>query len=107
MNKIIKGKMYDTEKDMAIALYEVSHNTHSRYYFSERLHMTDDGEFYLHGTGGFFTQYGMACEGGSRCSGEDIILLPMEKTKRWVKLRFGMGLVFDPRLASMIALLRI
>ena len=107
MKKVINGKMYDSETDLAIAFYETSNNVNSRYYYSERLHMTDDGEFYLHGTGGFFTQYGKVCEDGSRCSGEDIILLPMEKAKRWVKFHYGVGLIADPRVASLIAVLKL
>ena len=106
MVKEINGKIYNTEADTAIAFYETSNNVNSRYYFSERLYMTDDGEFYLHGTGGFFTQYGKVCEDGSRCSGENIILMPMEKAHRWVKFRYGMGLIFDPRSASMIEVMR-
>lgn len=105
MKKVINGKMYDTEADLAIAFYEVSDNTNSRYYFRESLHMTRGGEFYLHGTGGFFTQYAMICEDGSKAPGEDLILMPIEKTKRWVKLHYGVGLIADPRFASMIIVL--
>lgn len=107
MKKIINGKMYDTETDMAIAFYEASSNISSRYYYSERLYMTDNGEFYLHGTGGSFTQYAMVCEDGSKEPGEDITLLPNEKAKRWVKLRYSYGLVVDPHFTSIIAVLKL
>ena len=106
MEKIITGKIYDTEADMAIAFYEVSSNTNNRYYYSERLHMTDDGEFYLHGTGGYFTHYAVVSEDGSKHPGEDIVLMSMEKARLWVTSRYGVDLIADHRLASMIKAMR-
>ena len=67
---------------------------------------SSDGKFYLHGMGGHFTQYATVCKDGSKHSGEDIVLLPMNKAKLWVKLRYGVDLVFDPCFSSMIAVMK-
>ena len=106
MKKVINGKMYDTETDLAVAFYESSNDVNSRYYYSEQLHMTHDGEFYIHGTGGYFTQYATVCEDGSKISGEEIIPMTLEGAKLWVMLHYGMGLIADPRFESMIQVFR-
>ena len=106
MKKVTNGRNYDTDNAMAIAFYECSSNHSSRYYYSERLYMTDNGEFFLHGTGGFLSPYAAKSEDGSKKTGEEIIPMPTEKAKHWIMFHLGCGLRINPHFASIIAALR-
>ena len=106
MRKVFGEKVYDTDTAMAMAFYECSLNRSSRYYFGERLYLTDDGAYFLHGVGGFLTHYAQELPDGSRRSGEDIIPMDFKSAKRWVQSHYNYGLLIDPHFASIIAVLK-
>lgn len=107
MIKVINERTYNTETAMAIAFYECSNNRTSRYYYSEQLYITDNGEFFLHGTGGLFAPYGTVDQNGIKHPGEDIVVLTAEKAKRWADIHSGSGLLIEPNFAFVIETLKL
>ncbi|MDD4151361.1 MAG: hypothetical protein PHR68_01990 [Candidatus Gracilibacteria bacterium] len=84
MNKIIGGKLYDTEKaDLLISAGNGLSGSDFRY-FSEDLYITKKGNFFIHGEGGPLTKY--VVESGSRRNGsEDIFVLDKKDVLNWLE----------------------
>ncbi len=84
MKKIINGKIYDTDKAVAIADYTNYLGTNDVYYESEVLYRTAKGNFFLYGEGGALSRYS---EGNNRQSwgSKDIIPFTSSEAYEWLQ----------------------
>lgn len=84
MKKIIRGRLYDTEKAAEIG-YDSSSSIHDSSYWHETLYRKRTGEFFLYGEGGAASKYSVCC-GQSKWTGEEkIIPLSFEEAQKWTK----------------------
>lgn len=84
MQKVIKGKMYNTETSCYLGSEQYGYPRDFSYYY-ERLYRTKKGTFFLHGEGGGMSKYRCRCLNGSWASGEDIIVLDEDEAREWVE----------------------
>ena len=84
MNKVIKGKRYDTSKAQAVGYASYS-NRGDFGFWEETLYRKRTGEFFLHGEGGANSKYAKQVEQNSWCGGEKIIPLTYEKAQKWAE----------------------
>ena len=83
MKKIIKGKVYDTEKAKYVGSAAGGDGFHA---LKEDLYQKRTGEFFLYGMGGPATKYAHYVDGNNAWSGGDkIIPLPYDKAREWVE----------------------
>lgn len=84
MNKIIRGKRYDTEtaKELAVESWSYPNNFD---WWQETLYQKRTGEFFLHGEGGANSKYAEAIEQNCWGSGEKIIPLSYEEAQEWAE----------------------
>lgn len=85
MKKVIKGKLYDTDKAKLMGSYEYTARGWDLYYFEEKLYQKRTGEFFLYGEGGPGSKY---CEpaGGNFWRGSaDIIPLTYQFAREWAE----------------------
>jgi hypothetical protein len=83
MKKTINGKTYNTETAEEIT-YTSSHlYTNDFGYWSETLHKTKKGNYFLYGSGGAMSKYSEPCGNNGRCGGSDIIPLTMDEALEW------------------------
>ena len=84
MQKIVKGKKYDTETASFIG--NDSHSNPTDFHFwEESLYKTKKGSYFLHGEGGAATKYAMRAGQNSYCGGEDIIPLSRDDAYEWAE----------------------
>lgn len=83
MNKVIKGRRYDTEKaeKLGDAYYDQSDNLN---WWGENLYRKRTGEFFLYCHGGANSKYANY-DGNNSYSGEKIIPLTQEKAEEWAE----------------------
>ena len=85
MNKVIKGKRYDT--DTAKRLAEASYSYPSQFdWWQETLYQKRTGEFFLHGEGGANSKYAEAIGQNCWCGGEQIVPLSFSKVQEWAEI---------------------
>lgn len=83
MNKIIRGRRYDTET--ATSLHSVEHGQYGSFdYWTESLYCKRTGEYFLYGYGGPLTKYAVR-EGNDICEGEVIEVLSVEQAQEWAE----------------------
>jgi hypothetical protein len=82
VNKIIKGKRYDTETAKRLASAGYSYPSQFDYW-QETLYQKRTGEFFLHGEGGANSKYAEQIERNSWCGGEKIIPISHKEAKKW------------------------
>jgi len=80
MKKIINGKIYDTDKAVAIADYSNYLGSNDVYYESEVLYKTAKGNFFLYGEGGAFSRYS---GGNGKQSWGDSDIIPMSPSEAY------------------------
>lgn len=84
MKKMIRGRLYDTEK--ATEIGHDSYSTKGEFnYWCETLYRKRTGEFFLHGEGGTASNYAVCCGLNTWSSGEKIIPLSFEEAQKWTK----------------------
>ena len=85
MNKIIKGKRYDTEtaQEICCASSNVGRNDFS--FWEETLYKKRTGEYFLYGEGGAMSKYRTAIDQNSWSGGEKIFPLSLEEAKEWAE----------------------
>lgn len=76
MNKVIRGKRYNTETAKLVGTWEANEPENSDFWEKEELYQKRSGEFFLIGQGGAQTQYARFSMGGE--SKPDIELRPIE-----------------------------
>jgi hypothetical protein len=81
MKEIVNGITYDTETAKALAIFSNGQPMGSSLHFREMLYITDNGEYFIHGSGGLMTCYAKQYNG----SGEEIIPLTEGQAKEWTK----------------------
>jgi hypothetical protein len=78
MQKLVEGKLYDTEKAQEVATWSNGCPTdfgHSK----ETLYQTPNGNFFLRGRGGPRSKYAQPAPGGGHTGGKDLIVVPEEE----------------------------
>lgn len=76
MNKVIRGKRYNTETAKLVGTWEANEPENSDFWEKEELYQKRSGEFFLIGQGGAQTQYARFSMGGESKPG--IELRPIE-----------------------------
>ena len=84
MKKIIKNKVYDTNKAKRVGTWDNGHNTSDFRYCSEDLYRKKNGEFFLYGEGGPMSKYAKRY-GNDVGYGERISLLSYEAAQEWAE----------------------
>ena len=84
MDKIIRGKRYNTETATEIAEYSSDYSRSDFKWYEEELYQKRTGEFFLHGHGGPMTKYAES-DGDGWTYGEKIIPLTVDEAKDWVE----------------------
>lgn len=85
MNKVINGKMYNTETAELIASCDNGLGSHELYYVREELYRKKTGEFFLLGTSGPGGIYAQLVEGGGTRGASEIIPYTIDEAKEWLE----------------------
>lgn len=86
MRKVIKGKLYDTEKATMVAEWHDGYPSDFRY-TCETLYRKRTGEYFLHGEGGPMSPYAESCGQNQWQGGEVIRPLAYGEAKAWMEQR--------------------
>lgn len=84
MKKVIKGKLYDTEKATEVGSWHDGYPSDFRY-VCETLYRKRTGEYFLHGEGGPMSRYAQSCGQNQWTGGESITPLTYEAAKQWAE----------------------
>ena len=85
MNKIIKGKRYDTETAKKMGYYQHLYPRDFGY-VCEELYRKTTGEFFLYGEGGPASKYRERTNDGSMwCGGEKIMPMTLKEAQAWAE----------------------
>ena len=84
MKKIINGLVYDTEKAKLLASCDNNLQYTDFFYFEERLYKKRTGEFFLYGSGGANSRYGV-WHGNSGGPGEKIMPISSSEAVKWAE----------------------
>lgn len=85
MKKIIKNKLYDTERAQLLGEYAPNPDQSDFSYFVETLYRKKTGEFFLHGEGSAASKYARSCGQNERCGGEKIVPLTYAEAQAWAE----------------------
>lgn len=85
MKKVIKNKVYDTNKAKRLGEYAPNPYRSDFSYFCETLYRKKTGEFFLYGEGNAASKYAHSCGQNERCGGEKIIPLTYEDAQAWAE----------------------
>lgn len=84
MNKVIKGKRYDTATAKKMGYYQHLYPRDFGY-VCEELYRKTTGEFFLYGEGGAASKYRERTTDGMWCGGEKIIPLKLKEAQAWAE----------------------
>lgn len=84
MRKVIKGKLYDTEKAAMVAEWRDGYPSDFRY-TCETLYRKRTGEYFLHGEGGPLSPYAESCGQNQWQGGETIRPLFYDEARDWLE----------------------
>ena len=84
MKKVIRGRLYDTEKAAEIG-YDSYSNRGDFGYWCETLYRKRTGEFFLYGEGGPRSKYAVCIGQNQWSGGEKIIPLTYDEAKDWTE----------------------
>lgn len=84
MNKVIKGKRYDTNTAEALGEYQHLYPRDFNY-VCETLYRKRTGEFFLFGEGGAASKYRERTTDGMWCGGEKIVPLTLKEAQDWAE----------------------
>ena len=84
MRKVIKGKLYDTEKAMMVAEWSDGYPSDFRY-CCEELYRKRTGEYFVHGEGGAMSKYAESCGQNQWQGGEAIVPLTYDAAREWLE----------------------
>ena len=85
MNKIIKGKRYNTATSKKLGMNSSICSAEDPNWWSETLYQKQTGEYFLLGEGGSMTKYRSHVGGNSWDNGKQLIPLSVEEAKDWGK----------------------
>lgn len=84
MNKIIKGKRYDTKTAKKMGYYQHLYPRDFGY-ICEELYRKTTGEFFLYGEGGAASKYRERTTDGMWCGGEKIMPMTLKEAQAWAE----------------------
>lgn len=84
MKKIINGQLYDTSKAKLCGEWDNGLPDRDFNACYESLHQKDNGEFFLYGEGGPFTEYAV-CHGNETSGSRRITPLTLKEAKAWAE----------------------
>jgi hypothetical protein len=84
MQKVVDGKLYDTESATELGEYWNNYPLDDFNYCLEKLYLTKKGAYFLYGDGGAMSKYGTVV-GNMRCGGNDIIPMSHEEAFQWAQ----------------------
>ena len=82
MKKIINNKLYNTDTANLLCSYSNGYGINDFQHFQEDLYIKQNGEYFLHGSGGAMSKYSKNC-GGYSTGGSTIIPLTCKGAKNW------------------------
>lgn len=86
MKKIINGKTYNTETAKLIGEWSTSGICTGDFrYCEEGLYLSRKGQYFLAGSGGALTQYGVSCGNNCTAGSSNIKLLSKEEAREWAE----------------------
>ncbi len=85
MKKVIKGRIYDTEKAKFLASWENYASRRDFNHMEESLYQKKTGEFFLHGEGGPSTKYAVMVDQNCWSGGERIMPMTYEEAQKWAE----------------------
>ena len=83
MNKIINGKVYNTDTARKIGTWSNGADRTDFSWVEESLYQKKTGEFFLHGQGGPDTRYAQQLEASHWAGGETISLVSYDSARQW------------------------
>lgn len=84
MRKVIKGKLYDTEKATMVAEWSDGYPSDFRY-CCEELYRKRTGEYFVHGEGGAMSKYAESCGQNQWMGGEAIRPVSYDEARQWLE----------------------
>lgn len=84
MNKVIAGKVYDTEKAKAVGSTDNGRAWMDLDYYGETLHRKRTGEYFLHQEGGARSLAAESRDGGT-IGGERIVPVTFDEARQWAE----------------------
>ena len=85
MNKVIRGKRYNTETAKSVGTWEANEPENSDFWEKEELYQKRSGEFFLIGQGGAQTQYARFSMGGESKPGIELRPIEPEEASDWAE----------------------
>ena len=85
MNKVIRGKRYNTETAKLVGTWEANEPESSDFWEKEELYQKRSGEFFLIGQGGAQTQYARFSMGGESKPGIELRPIEAEEASDWAE----------------------
>lgn len=85
MNKVIRGKRYNTETAKLVGTWEANEPENSDFCEKEELYQKRSGEFFLIGQGGAQTQYARFSMGGESKPGIELRPIEPEEASDWAE----------------------
>ena len=101
MKKTIDGKVYNTDTAALIAEDGNGRGFTDFHYWRETLYQTKKGNWFLHGQGGAFSDYGVSNGNNSYTGSENIILMSREEAFEWCQKHDAQKAI-DAHFADMI-----
>ena len=83
MKKVIKGKLYDTDKAKLMGSYEYTARGWDLYYFEEELYQKRNGMYFLYGEGGPTSSYALDTGLNDWAGGKTILPMDADEAKEW------------------------
>lgn len=84
MQKIIEGKLYDTDKAQLLGKWENGENYSDSRWYCEDLYQTEKGTYFVAGRGHASSPYSEHC-GGMRGPGEGITPMSRKEAFQWAQ----------------------
>ena len=84
MKKVIKNSVYDTDTAERIGEWDSGLRPSDFNYLEESLYRTKSGKYFLHGSGGANTRYGV-WHGNSGSGGEKIMPMSYDEAREWAE----------------------
>lgn len=85
MNKVIRGKRYNTETSKLVGTWEANEPENSDFWEKEELYQKRSGEFFLIGQGGAQTQYARFSMSGESKPGIELRPIDPEEASDWAE----------------------
>lgn len=84
MRKVIKGKLYDTDKATMVGEWHDGYPS-DFHYVCETLYRKRTGEYFIHGEGGAMSRYAESCGQSQWMGGESIMPIGYQDAKEWAE----------------------